>query len=75
MWLCKCSQIFCLKNHLIGQHVQFTIFVEVTVVCYILINPQTFNFQGGYAYIDPCGGQDCSVCRCFPEKGSRVSDD
>lgn len=26
---------------------------------------------GGYAYIDPCGGQDCSVCRCFPEKGSR----
>lgn len=45
----------------------------ITVSC-MLINSLPFNFQGGYAYIDPCGGRDCSVCRCFPEKGSRVSD-
>uniref|UniRef100_A0A4W5MIC1 Uncharacterized protein n=1 Tax=Hucho hucho TaxID=62062 RepID=A0A4W5MIC1_9TELE len=29
---------------------------------------------GGKKYSGPCGGRDCSGgCKCFPEKGARVS--
>uniref|UniRef100_A0A3B3BS86 Uncharacterized protein n=1 Tax=Oryzias melastigma TaxID=30732 RepID=A0A3B3BS86_ORYME len=29
---------------------------------------------GGKKYSGPCGGRDCSGgCKCFPEKGGRVS--
>uniref|UniRef100_A0A4W3ICZ7 Uncharacterized protein n=1 Tax=Callorhinchus milii TaxID=7868 RepID=A0A4W3ICZ7_CALMI len=29
-------------------------------------------FQGHIQYAGPCDGRDCSVCQCFPPKGSRV---
>lgn len=30
--------------------------------------------QGGKKHSGPCGGRDCSGgCKCFPEKGARVS--
>lgn len=34
-----------------------------------------FFLKGGKkSYGGPCGGRDCSAgCKCFPEKGARVS--
>lgn len=38
-----------------------------------LLSPFMF-FQGGKKHSGPCGGRDCSGgCKCFPEKGARVS--
>uniref|UniRef100_A0A8C0EAD9 Uncharacterized protein n=1 Tax=Bubo bubo TaxID=30461 RepID=A0A8C0EAD9_BUBBB len=32
------------------------------------------KFGGKKSYSGPCGGRDCSAgCKCFPEKGARVS--
>lgn len=38
------------------------------------LNLSFFFFQGGKKYSGPCGGRDCSGgCKCYPEKGGRVS--
>uniref|UniRef100_A0A8C3C8B1 Uncharacterized protein n=1 Tax=Cairina moschata TaxID=8855 RepID=A0A8C3C8B1_CAIMO len=32
------------------------------------------DLGGKKSYTGPCGGRDCSAgCKCFPEKGARVS--
>lgn len=30
-----------------------------------------YEYGSGKKYGGPCGGRNCSVCQCFPEKGSR----
>uniref|UniRef100_A0A673XHE7 Uncharacterized protein n=1 Tax=Salmo trutta TaxID=8032 RepID=A0A673XHE7_SALTR len=36
--------------------------------------PLCYVLQGGKKQSGPCGGRDCSGgCKCFPEKGARVS--
>uniref|UniRef100_A0A8D2PA95 Uncharacterized protein n=1 Tax=Zosterops lateralis melanops TaxID=1220523 RepID=A0A8D2PA95_ZOSLA len=35
---------------------------------------QSLKPGGKKSYSGPCGGRDCSAgCKCFPEKGARVS--
>uniref|UniRef100_A0A8B9GDR6 Uncharacterized protein n=1 Tax=Amazona collaria TaxID=241587 RepID=A0A8B9GDR6_9PSIT len=48
---------------------------RITKLKFVLVVMCIDNRCGGKkSYSGPCGGRDCSAgCKCFPEKGARVS--
>uniref|UniRef100_A0A8B9EJ37 Uncharacterized protein n=1 Tax=Anser cygnoides TaxID=8845 RepID=A0A8B9EJ37_ANSCY len=50
-----------------------TIFSHLLVSLYLWFRLQLLTDRNK-SYTGPCGGRDCSTgCKCFPEKGARVS--